>query len=261
MRMFVLIVSGLLLSMTGSARAHIAEGTVTMTAAEEVPTPTGDVAAAGGTAELELEDDNTLSYNVTVHDLTGPALASHIHEGAVGVPGGIIFTFMKTSDTTFVGTTAALTPDQVTKLLSGAYYVNVHTGTNGAGEIRGQITTVTAVKGTCSCKTLSKKDFRQCVAKEIKALTKDQKKSAEVKALKRAVKKSSCGLTASPKKKPAACCLPANDVAGIVTGELCAPVKKESQCAALGGQFIASPGCAPTNPCSPPASPSGAFVE
>ena len=41
------------------------------------------------------------------------------------------------------------------------------------------------------------------------------------------MKKSSCGLTASPKKKPAACCLPANDVAGIVTGELCAPVKKE----------------------------------
>ena len=82
-----------------------------------------------------------------------------------------------------------------------------------------------------------------------------------MKALKKAVKKSSCGLTASPKKKPAACCLPANDVAGIVTGKLCAPVKKDSQCAALGGEFIATPGCAPTNPCSPPASPSGAFVE
>jgi len=261
MRMFVLIVSGLLVAMGGTARAHIAEGTVTMTAGEEVPPPTGAPANAGGTAELELEDDNTLSYNVTVHDLSGPALASHIHEGAVGVPGGIIFTFTKVNDTTFTGTTAPLTADQVTKLLSGAYYVNVHTGANVAGEIRGQVTTVTAVKGTCSCKTLSKKDFRKCVAGEIKKLSKDDKKSAEVKALKKAVKKSSCGLTASPKKKPAACCLPANDVAGIVTGELCAPVKKEQQCTALGGQFIASPGCAPTNPCSPPASPSGAFVE
>ena len=262
MRTFVLIVSGLLLSMTGSARAHIAAGTVTMTAAAEVPAPTGAPAGAGGTADLELEDDNNLSYSVTVHDLSGPATASHIHEGAPGVPGNIIISFTKTSDTTFSGkTTTPLTADQVSKLLSGAYYVNVHTGANPAGEIRGQVTTVTAVKGTCSCKTLSKKDFRKCVTGEIKKLSKDDKKSAEVKTLKRAVKKSSCGLTASPKKKPAACCLPANDVAGIVTGELCAPVKKEQQCTALGGQFIASPGCAPTNPCSPPASPSGAFVE
>ena len=261
MRTFALIVSGLLLSITGSARAHIAEGTVTMTAAAEVPTPTGVPAAAGGTVELTLEDDNTLSYNVTVHDLSGPALAGHIHEGPVGVAGAIIFPFTKTGDTTFAGKTAALTADQVTKLLSGAYYANVHTTANQAGEIRGQITTVTAVKGTCSCKSLSKQDFRKCVNQEIKKLSKDQKKSAEVKALKKAVKKSSCGLTASPRKKPAACCLPANDVASIVTGELCAPVKKEAQCTALGGQFIATPGCAPTNPCSPPASPSGAFVE
>src|SRR5436190_17076764 len=104
MRTFVLIVSGLLLSITGSARAHIAAGTVTMTAAAEVPAPAGAPANAGGTAELELEDDNTLSYNVTVHDLTGPALASHIHEGAPGVPGGISFTFTKVNGTTFTGT-------------------------------------------------------------------------------------------------------------------------------------------------------------
>ena len=260
MRTFVFIVSGLLLSMTGSARAHIAEGTVTMTAAEEVPTPNNVPANAGGTAELELEDDNTLVYNVTVHDLSGPALAAHIHEAPAGTPGGIIFTFTKTSDTTFAGTTAALTADQVTKLLSGAFYVNVHTGANAAGEIRGQITTVVAAKGTCSCQTLSQKDFRKCVNGEIKKLTKDEKKSSEVKALKKAVKKSLCGTNAAPKKKPAACCLPANDVASIVTGELCAPVKKDTQCAALGGEFIADKSCQP-NPCSPPASPSGAFVE
>ena len=49
MRMFVLIVSGLLVAMGGTARAHIAEGTVTMTAGEEVPPPTGAPANAGGT--------------------------------------------------------------------------------------------------------------------------------------------------------------------------------------------------------------------
>jgi hypothetical protein len=117
------------------------------------------------------------------------------------------------------------------------------------------------VKGTCSCQTLSRKDFRKCVNGEIKKLDTTQKKSAEIRALKKAVKKSSCGLTATPKKKPLACCLPANDVAGIVTGELCAPVKKDTQCTPLGGTVLQGSGCAPTNPCSPPASPSGAFLE
>jgi hypothetical protein len=52
-----------------------------------------------------------------------------------------------------------------------------------------------------------------------------------------------------------------NDVATIVTGELCAPVRTDAQCAKLGGEFLAASPCAPTNPCTPPASPSGAFVD
>jgi hypothetical protein len=257
------MLAGSFLLAAGPALAHIAEGTVPLTVAEEFPAPTGVSASAGGSATFELQDDMTLTYDVTVHDLTGPALFAHIHEGAAGTapPNNIVFTFLKMSDTEFKGTTAALTTEQVGKLLSGAYYANVHTGMNLGGEIRGQITTVEAVKGTCSCQTLSRQDFRKCVKGEIKKLDNTQKKSAEIRALKKAVKKSSCGLSATPKKKPLACCLPANDVAGIVTGELCAPVKKDAQCTALGGTVVQGSGCAPTNPCSPPASPSGAFLE
>jgi CHRD domain-containing protein len=259
MRTFAWI-TGLMLA-AAPAWAHIAEGTVTLTAAEEVPAPTGVPANAGGTATLELEDDMTINYEVTVHDLTGPAFLGHIHEGAPGEApaNNIVVPFAKTSDTTFMGTTRALTSDEVAKLLSGAYYVNVHTAANGAGEIRGQIT-LTAVKGTCSCQTLSRHDFKKCVKTEIGKLDKTQKKSAEVTALKKAVAKSACGLPKTPKKKPQACCLPANDVASIVTGELCAPVKKDTQCTKLGGTLIATSGCLP-NPCSPPASPSGAFID
>jgi hypothetical protein len=261
-------IMGLLL-VSGPAWAHLAEGTITLTAAEEFPGAVpGDVpAAAGGTATLEVQDDLTITYDITVHDLTGPVSAGHIHEGAPGVAGNIVMAtdqsllgFTKTSDTTFQGTTAAISEDQFQKLLSGAYYVNVHTTAHGLGEVRGQIT-LTAVKGTCSCQALSRHDFKKCVNGEIKKLDKTQKKSAEVKALKKAVAKSSCGLATTPKKKPLACCLPANDVATIVTGELCAPVKKDTQCTKLGGTVVQGSGCAPTNPCSPPASPSGAFID
>jgi hypothetical protein len=267
MRTLTWLVAGSLLVWTCPALAHIAEGTVTMTAAAEVPAPTGVSAGAGGTATFELEDDNTLTYDVTVHDLTGDAVAGHIHEGAPGVPGGIIFPFTQTGPTTFAGTTVALTADQVQKLLSGAYYVNVHTLTNLAGEIRGQMDNIEPVKGTCSCQTLSRKEFRKCVRAEVKKLDKDTRTSAAAKALKRAANKSSCGLT--QKKKTIACCVPqielgegGEQIADIVTGELCLPVKKDAQCTKFGGTSLgAASSCFPTNPCSPPASPSGAFVD
>ena len=259
MRMLTGVVAASLLAAVGPAMAHVAEGTVDMTATAEVPAPTGVSANAGGTATFELQEDMTLTYEVTVHDLTGPALAAHIHEGPVGQapPNNIVFTLTPTSDTSFMGATPALTTDQVQKLLSGAFYVNVHTATNAAGEIRGQMDTIARIEGTCSCEMLSRKDFRKCVNAEIKKLDKSQKRSAEIRALRRAVKKSSCGLAATPKKKPLACCLPKNDVAEIVTDALCAPVKKDAQCTALGGT-LQQAGCVP-NPCG--ASPSGAFLD
>jgi hypothetical protein len=60
--MLVSIATGLLLAAAVPASAHLAAGTVTLTAAEEVPAPAGVPAGATGTAELELEDDNTLTY-------------------------------------------------------------------------------------------------------------------------------------------------------------------------------------------------------
>jgi len=257
MRTFTWLVTSVVLAAAAPAPAHLAEGTVTLTVAEEVPAPTGTPANAGGTATFELEDDKSLDYDVTVQNLTGPAIFGHIHEGAPGVAGGIVFPLTQTSATTFSGTTAPLTDEQVQKLLTGAFYVNVHTDANQLGEVRGQMDTIAAVEGACDCETLSRKDFRKCVRGEIKKLDVTQKKSAEVRALKRAVKKSSCGLTATPRKKPLACCLPENDVADIVTGALCAPVKKDAQCTALGGT-LEQVGCVP-NPCA--ASPSGAFLD
>lgn len=247
---------------TTSARAHVAEGTVDLTTAEAVPAPIGTSASAGGTATLELNEEAKIEYDVTVHDLTGPATIGHIHAGAPGVPGLPVFPLTKISDTEFQGETEPLTPEQVTTLFAGGFYVNVHTATNGLGEVRGQITGFARVAGRCSCLQLARKDFLKCVRNQIKGLTKAEKRSAAAKALKKAAKKSICGLTET--RKTEACCVPPNGIGEIVSGSLCVPVsakKAEKQCAAVGGSLLVGQACVPTNDCVLPASPSGAFVD
>jgi CHRD domain len=227
-----------------------------------VPAPTGTSPTTGGTASVELSEELTIEYDLTTTDLTGAALVAHIHAGAVGVPGDIVFPLTKVSDTQFTGETEPLTSDQLTTLFSGGYYLNVHTTTNPAGEIRGQIDDLERVAGQCSCTELARKDFLRCVRSKIKDLTKEEKKSPAARALKKAAKKSSCGLTKS--KKTAACCVPPNGLGEIVQGSLCAPVsekKAEKQCAALGGTVLTGQSCIPTNGCPVPASPSNAFLD
>ncbi len=263
MRTFVCCsLAALALAATTPARAHVVEGTITLTTAESVPAATGTTAATGGTATIEVNNDLAIEYEVTVHDLTGPALAAYIHEGAPGVAGGIVFTFTKVDDTTFRGETEPLTAEQLTTILSGGYYVNVLTGTNGMGEVRGQITGLETIHGTCSCRDSDRKTFLKCVRGEIKKLSKTEKRSDDVRTLKRTIAASSCGKTKGPKKEPLACCLPINEAANAVSGKLCAPVKADAQCTKLGGTLAAdNASCFPTNPCTPPASPSGAFID
>jgi hypothetical protein len=82
-------------------------------------------------------------------NLTSNANNSHIHgptaasgAGAFTQDANVLFNLPRVSDSLSNGsisTTVTLTPTQVTELLAGRYYVNVHTGTNGGGEIRGNI--------------------------------------------------------------------------------------------------------------------------
>jgi hypothetical protein len=82
---------------------------------------------------------HTLTYNITYEGLTGPAMAAHIHGPAD--PGGNappVVPFPSAASP--ITGTATLTDEQAADLLAGKYYVNVHTGANRGGEIRGQIT-------------------------------------------------------------------------------------------------------------------------
>jgi hypothetical protein len=121
-----------------------------MSGANEVPAVTGN---ASGTATFTLEG-KTLSYVVTANGLSGNAVASHIHGGAAGTNGGILFPFNAAAVQTgqvasglidltqpVSNGTSSISGDSLLKLLnSGQLYTNVHTAAHPGGEIRGQIT-------------------------------------------------------------------------------------------------------------------------
>jgi len=128
-----------------------------MSAANEVPPV---AVSATGTATFTLTG-KTLSYVVTVNGLSGQAAASHIHVGAAGSNGGIVYPF--TAAAVSSGQVASgsidltqpvsngnstISGDSLLTLLNkGLLYTNVHTAANPTGEIRGQITAVQSSNG------------------------------------------------------------------------------------------------------------------
>ncbi len=105
-----------------------------------------------------LNEDMTLMYRIVVPqdgltsapiNLMDPEAGElgslHIHNAPAGAPGGIVLFLQPPlptlTDGAFIweGTTAMLTDEQKAALQSGQLYANLHTETNLAGEIRGQI--------------------------------------------------------------------------------------------------------------------------
>jgi hypothetical protein len=233
------------------ARAHV-ELQATLDTAHEVPPPVNTLPNAGGTATFTFDDETKmLTYTVTLHDLTGPPQAAHIHEGPPGVAGPIRIDLDPAATS---GTVGPLTDAQVTALFAGLLYINFHTAENLSGEVRGQIE---LVPGACGCSAFPNHgQFVKCVRKAVKKLEKSERKEDLIKAVKKASAKSSCGKKNGP-KKAVACCLPRNPENNIVTDALCVAVK-ENKCSGIGGTSKgSSSSCFPTNPCSP----SGAFLE
>ena len=132
----------------------------TMTPGAEVPAPI--VASTGsGTFTATLDTiTNRFIYDLTFTGLTSNVNSGHIHGPAdVGVTSGTTINFNSLTGATFsLGATggsghgevtltaatvitATINGDSLKKLLfAGKTYANIHTTSNGAGEIRGQIT-------------------------------------------------------------------------------------------------------------------------
>jgi hypothetical protein len=93
-----------------------------------------------GTAALTFDTTSKkLSWTVKYSGLSGPATAGHIHgPAAIGENAGVVIPFTGKLKSPVKGS-ATLTDAQVTDLMAGKYYVNIHTAANKDGEIRGQI--------------------------------------------------------------------------------------------------------------------------
>lgn len=125
--------------------------TATLNGANE--RPTGNSSAATGTATVTIVGENSLTFSVTVANLTN-VTAAHIHVGSASVAGAVIVglapatlptgTFTGTLNSgTITVTSLATAPVTMASLLAlirnGDAYVNVHTTAFGGGEIRGQL--------------------------------------------------------------------------------------------------------------------------
>lgn len=103
--------------------------------AQEVPPVT---TPGSGAACLTIDPAGSATIVVSYAGLTTAATMAHIHDGAVGVNGPIAVPLTASGpgefSATFTPTTAELA-----QLRGGNWYVNVHTGTNPGGEIRGQL--------------------------------------------------------------------------------------------------------------------------
>jgi CHRD domain len=124
----------------------------TMNAAQEVPAPKGNVSGARGTFTATVTKSGSgaaLSWNMTFAELTGPAGAAHVHSGETGVAGPVTVPLCGPCQSPASGT-ANVDASVVASLQSGGAYVNVHTATNGPGEIRGQLAVTANVRTTLS---------------------------------------------------------------------------------------------------------------
>jgi CHRD domain len=148
----VLLVPAIALVVAGGASARTQSTKVdigaTMAASDEVPAPKGDVGSATGsfTATLTKSDSGTvLNWQLSFSNLTGPATAAHIHIGAPGTPGPVVVPLCAPCTSGASGT-ANINATVLEAIQTNRAYANVHTKTNPAGEIRGQVTPIASVK-------------------------------------------------------------------------------------------------------------------
>jgi hypothetical protein len=117
-----------------------------------------------GKLTLTVNNDNTISFELTYANLSSPAQAAHVHFAQPNVNGGVSFFFCggakpacpagnTSTPATVTGTVAAAdvlaVPAQglpagdlgaiVSEIRAGFAYANVHTTNFGGGEIRGQL--------------------------------------------------------------------------------------------------------------------------
>jgi hypothetical protein len=135
-RFHSILIAAAILSMPLGALARTMAFKADLTASSEVP-PKDSQGTGSLTATLDTAS-HVFTYHLTYSGLTGPATAAHFHgPAAVGANAGPEVPIKSLASP--IDGTATLTPAQQKDLVSGMWYVNVHTSANAGGEIRGQV--------------------------------------------------------------------------------------------------------------------------
>lgn len=119
------------------------EFTAELKGTEEVPDP-GD-ADGTGMAMLTLDTaNNTIAFTLNVENVTLPAAAAHIHEGASGVAGPVVVPLTAPDAAGTATGTATVDAALMQRIMANPadFYVNVHTSDFPGGAVRGQLAMV-----------------------------------------------------------------------------------------------------------------------
>lgn len=134
------IVAGIALSLTlgiaSPAFAEMVKLHATLDGAQQNPPVTTE---GKGMADVTFDTETkTLSWTVEYSGLSGDAAAGHFHGPAAKGENADVAVPFENAASPIKGS-AVLTDAQAADLLSGKYYVNIHTAANKGGEIRGQV--------------------------------------------------------------------------------------------------------------------------
>lgn len=120
---------------------------ISLTGAQEVPMVD---TVSNATATLEI-DDALPAFKITLDaSMVDGANAAHVHAGSIGIVGDVAYPLVASDDSTFSLMATDLTQGSLNELLSGQWYLNVHTPAHPGGEVRGQIVPDTSAVVTFS---------------------------------------------------------------------------------------------------------------
>jgi hypothetical protein len=135
---FAIIMAGV--GACNSSTSNTKSISVSLSGEQENPPVTGN-RAGSGTIEIDTST-GAISGSITVKNTTGNPTAAHIHSGDAGKNGGVMIALTQDSTNSnkfTVPNGSQLSSAQLETLLMASLYINVHTQSHPAGEVRGQI--------------------------------------------------------------------------------------------------------------------------
>ncbi len=127
------------------ARADLYQFIASLDGLQETP-PVATTGSGFGEVALESSTGMVTILSGNYFDLIGTSTLIHIHQAPAGVPGGVIVTLTLdapgSTSGTFSGGGGPLTLAQMSDMIAGNTYINIHSTFKPGGEIRGQLALV-----------------------------------------------------------------------------------------------------------------------